>query len=71
MTSDDIQRMTETCRHRRPHLGPTDPIRVAATVLIVCTKEAGHQSPHYDASCDVSWPNEPEPDASGAFGLDW
>lgn len=47
-----------TCRNRRPYLGPADPIRAARLVLIVCTKEAAHQSPHYDASCDVSWPND-------------
>jgi hypothetical protein len=53
MTSADE---SEACAVRRRYLGLADPIRIAREVLIVCTKEAGHQSPHYDASCDVTWP---------------
>ena len=49
------------CAARRPYQGPADPIRIAAMVLIVCTKTADHDdAEHYDASCDVSWPAEPD-----------
>lgn len=50
----------ETCNAKRPYLGREDPIRIARLVLIICSEEAGHQSPHYDAACDVSWPKAGE-----------